>query len=660
MVETGRRWFERLAPDGDMGEAVPSCVWGEDEQEARAEDRREVMRRWRDFEDSRMGVWLSRHTRLLERLSDEESLVVRHTGGVVVLLAVLVALMSAVACGGFTLLAVLAVLPWLVAAYAACLLLFMFWDSYKDSPERSADWLSTRPGIATWRQIADRYGPRAIMRDVVPAVLPLMLAAWRADEPDALMPRPWHAGVFVGYSQHMEIWLSAERHIYILGPTRSGKTVCIVIPAVVEAPGFVLATSTRGDIIKATRRLRELGVIDRQTGAKYGGISGACTHIFDPEGVADLDVETRHNMYWTPLQGCDDPSVAMRRAQTLVGIGGLGQGSNNAEWGVSAAQYVQALLYAAAISDRTIGDCYRWSLSPEKAQEAAELIKQHAPQRDMDLWADILNALPHVDPRQSGSEWFGVKNAFTILADPKVRARMDFSPSDPRLINPKDMVRRGDTVYVLSQPKREGGAGNNAGVFVCLLLDTFQEACQQLAFDPVSGARGKIEPPARFVLDELSNIEVWSGLRNMITQGGGNGAQVLLVQQSRQQMADEANGYGRAVEQTVWDNCHHVMLNGVGDRETLDQWVDLVGRHGTTRREANWNPGQGLFGGFSTRHEREETVTKRELGLLPRGWAMVQPLGEAPALTHTVQFMRRGWWRPDRRADRVRVERGRA
>lgn len=39
----------------------------------------------------------------------------------------------------------------------------------------------------------------------------------------------------------------------------------------------------------------------------------------------------------------------------------------------------------------------------------------------MDRWAATLNALPHVDPRQKGSEWFGVKNAFTLLADPNVR-----------------------------------------------------------------------------------------------------------------------------------------------------------------------------------------------------------------------------------------------
>ena len=385
---------------------------------------------------------------------------------------------------------------------------------------------------------------------------------------------------------------------------------------------------------------------DRATGAVYGARGEGTTHIFDPEGVAENDPLTRHNMFWTPLQGCDDPSVAMRRAQTLVGIGGMGSGSNNQEWGVSAAMYVQAMLYAAAISDRTIGDCYQWSLSPEAAQEAADLIRRNTPQREMNQWATTLNALPHVDPRQKGSEWFGVRNAFAILADPRVRERMDFSPSDPRLMDPKRMVMRGDTVFVLSKPKREGGSSGNAGVFVSLLLDTFQEACQDLAFDPTSGSRGKIEPPARFVLDELSNIEKWGGLRNAITQGGGNGYQVIIVEQSRQQMADEKDGYGRETERTVWENCHRIMLKGVSDDDTLDWWISQIGRHGRIREERNWNPGQGPIGGFSSRHEREDSVTRRELSMLPRGYAMVEPLGQQPALVETIQFMRRNWWRP--------------
>lgn len=614
-------------------------------EERYADDRKEVMARYRRFESSHMGVWLARHTSLLEQLGDEESHLIPRACGVIVAVALFLTLLLFIVCGGSLLPWMLLSLPPVAVAFTAVILLAVFWDAYRDSDERAADWLVSRPGIATWRQIAADYGPRAVCRDVVPSVLPRMLDDFRAGRPGAVKPRPWHAAWYVGESWHMEVWLGSERHIYVLGPTRSGKTVSVVIPSVIEAPGFVLATSTRGDIIKTTRHLRAAGVRDGMRGASFGGRGEESIHIFDPEGVADDDPETRHNMNWTPLQGCDDPATAMRRAQTMVAIGGMGSGSNNQEWGVKAVQYVQAMLYAAAIADRTINDCYQWSLSPENAQEAAALIREYTDEREMDQWAAVLNALPHVDPRQKGSEWFGVQNAFSILADPNVRARMNLSPSDPRLVDPKSMVRLGHTVYVLSKPRRDGGVAGNAGIFVSLLLDTFQEACQDLAFDRASGSRGKIEPPARFVLDELSNIEKWPGLRNAITQGGGNGYQLIIVEQSRQQMADEKDGYGKAVEQTVWENCHRIMLKGTSDDETLKWWINQIGAHQRTRRESNWNPGQGLFGGFSSRREREESVTQREISILPVGFALVEPLGQHPALVRMAMYTRRAWWK---------------
>ena len=49
-------------------------------------------------------------------------------------------------------------------------------------------------------------------------------------------------------------------------------------------------------------------------------------------------------------------------------------------------------------------------------------------------------------------------------------------------------------------------------------------------------------------------------LRNAITQGGGNGYQLIIVEQSRQQMADEKDGYGKAWSRPCGRNCHRIML----------------------------------------------------------------------------------------------------
>ncbi|KFI91276.1 type IV secretory pathway VirD4 protein family protein [Bifidobacterium saguini DSM 23967] len=641
-VDGGSDWYDRLRPDS--GGSAP--LYGS--EEIRSDSRRRVMAWWRGWEDSAAGSWIAEHTGLLGALSRENSRLVRHAVVGLVLFGLFGLLVVYMLVGGDFPIAFLLSMPLLVAVFSVSMLLWVFWDAYRDSSERLVDRLSVRPGMATRRQVAERLGTRAVLRTVVPAVLPGMLerarieAGRRGGSP--VWPHAWQAAMPVGYSHRIAVWLSDEMHVYVLGPARSGKTVCVVIPAVVEAPGFCLVTSTRSDVVSATRTLRENGVEDASTGARYGG---GRVHVFDPEGLGGSDPATRHNMHWTPLMGCDDPTTAMRRAQTLVGVGGLGQGSNNREWGVSAGGYIQALLYAAAISNLPVSKCYEWSLSPQNAREAADLIRMHTPAGDSILqWADTLQGLEHMDARQLSSEWFGVRNAFAILADPKVRRCMNLPPHDPGLIDPKRMVMDGDTVYVLSRPKSQAGGGVNAGLFAALLLDTFQEACQDLALSSAAKGSGgnlrKIEPPARFVLDELSNIETWGGLRNAVTQGGGNGYQLVMVEQDRNQMIRD---YDRETEATIWSNCNRIMLGGVTDRDSLEWWGMQVGRHETTRREYSWNPGQGPLGGFSERTQSEESVLPYELSQLPHGWMIVQPVRMPPVLVHAVHFMDRGWWK---------------
>ena len=213
-----RPWYETLAPDGDLADG-PRTGLQYDAEELNAENRREAMAKWKRFEDSDLGVWLDRHTRLYEALSDEESVLVKHVGAIALLLAVIATLFSFVMAGGDPLTTVLACLPWWVGCFVTILSLWIFWGSYRDSGERAADWLGSRPGMASWRQIADAYGPRSVMRDVVPAVLPRTLSEFQERRPGAVMPKPWHAAMLVGWSHHMEVWLGCERHLYVLGTT---------------------------------------------------------------------------------------------------------------------------------------------------------------------------------------------------------------------------------------------------------------------------------------------------------------------------------------------------------------------------------------------------------------------------------------------------------
>ena len=131
---------------------------GYDREELNSDNRRKVMDAWKRFESSRPGVWLSRHTDLLERLSDEESHLVARVGAMVCVFALILSMVLFLAVQGDMLAWTLLTLPVFAVAFMVVMALWIFWDAYRDSGERAADWLSTRPGVATWRQLAADYG----------------------------------------------------------------------------------------------------------------------------------------------------------------------------------------------------------------------------------------------------------------------------------------------------------------------------------------------------------------------------------------------------------------------------------------------------------------------------------------------------------------------
>lgn len=118
---------------------------GYDREELNADNRSQVMGVWRKFESSKTGEWLARHTNLLERLSDEESHLVVRVGALVCVLSLIMSMVMFLAARGSMLAWTLLTLPVFAIAFLLVMVLWIFWDAYRDSEERAADWISTRP-----------------------------------------------------------------------------------------------------------------------------------------------------------------------------------------------------------------------------------------------------------------------------------------------------------------------------------------------------------------------------------------------------------------------------------------------------------------------------------------------------------------------------------
>lgn len=68
---------------------------------------------------------------------------------------------------------------------------------------------------------------------------------------------PEQVGYRLGALRSRELWCTLEDSVLLVGPPRMGKGVHLVIPWVLDAPGPVVATSTRPDTLAVTLRAQQ-------------------------------------------------------------------------------------------------------------------------------------------------------------------------------------------------------------------------------------------------------------------------------------------------------------------------------------------------------------------------------------------------------------------
>lgn len=409
------------------------------------------------------------------------------------------------------------------------------------------------------------------------------------------MLSPAQVALPLGSSRGVCLWVTLERPLYVLGPARSDKGTRLVVPFILAAPGAVVTTSTRTDNLRLTAACR----------AALGPVE-----VFNLDGVGGLP----HTLTWSPLEGCDDPVVAQRRARTLVAATGMS--GENAPWATTSGAIVQALLHAAALDGRTIADVYTWSRSPARADEAMRILETRGLG---DAWHLTIAQVREEDPRMRANRWFGVDNAFAGLAVKAVRDRLVPPPGAPAFDTEAFLARAG-TCYMIargSDVTDDSTTAGTVGGFYSLFLDHLTDTARRMS---QAAPGGRLDPPLTTVADELAHIDPWPAAPRMTAAGGGEGIQLVVVFQSRDQAAA---AYGEHAEATMWDNCTNIVLGGgksedyqsalsrsMGEREQTRVRTSLSGRDlwaKDTSLDAEWRP----------------ALDVDELRRLPRGTALV-------------------------------------
>ena len=231
-----------------------------------------------------------------------------------------------------------------VAALVVTILAIGAFTRGKTRTRRKVQELAARPGMAKPRDITRAVGRNALLANRSELRPTLTGKAGPSD-------LGWRWGQACG----VDVYTSVRDSVVLLGPSGAGKGVYVVNNRVLDAPGAVVVTSTRPDVVAITMtaraRVGPVGVI-----AADGSVDGL------PEVVA-----------WSPIIGCRDGRVAAARAQVLAAGSSSGV-EDSSFWQGWSEKVIKALLHAAAWGDAGIDELWRWSQSAVAAKAALAIL----------------------------------------------------------------------------------------------------------------------------------------------------------------------------------------------------------------------------------------------------------------------------------------------
>lgn len=389
----------------------------------------------------------------------------------------------------------------------------------------------------------------------------------------------------------------------IWGP-RTGKTTSRAIPTILAAPGAVLVTSNKRDVVDATRDPRAT-------------TAGEQPWVFDPQGIVDEPA----TWWWNPLTYVVDEVKAAMLADLFATASRDPGARTDAYFDNAATDLLAGLLLAAAKDGRAITDVYLW-LTDSTNDEPVDILRAH----DYPLTAAAVAGVINAPEKQRGGVYGTAQQIASFLTNRQVATWVTPTHPGRRQFVPADFVRSSGTLYSLSKEGR-----GSAGPLVTALTVAVAEAAEEYA---KTQPGGRLAVPMVAVLDEAANVCRWRELPNLYSHYGSRGICVLTILQSWSQGVEV---WGRDGMRKLWSAATvKVYGGGVTEVEFLSELSQLIGEYERpTTSTSTSKQGRSV----SRQTTREKVLDVADLGALPKGRAIVLASGSRPTLVRTTPWM---------------------
>lgn len=442
---------------------------------------------------------------------------------------------------------------WPMLAALAVALLAAWWSL---TMARAAQRYRHGPGMATSRQVLAVGSRRALAR------------AARYTRPGLRHPRRTRefrqVGARIGRIGGLRrrwFGMSHEDQLGVLAPTRQGKTRRVLARVIGDSPGTVVFASTKPDLYRLARKFlrgRSVYLLDCEAllPATLGQWSERHWTSWSPMPVQRAVLPIR----WSPIYGCEQPAVAMRRGRAFVGEGDNSDATNAKFFAGSAAIALRCYLHAAALAGKSIGDVRRWA-SDRSDPEPLKILEHHriaAPGWAADLRGQVAG--------KSADDVFKQLNlALEIFADPDVLTRA--CPARHEQFDIDAFLHSGQALFVLASEK-----ATNSSAYTSAFVSELAERARDLA---LGFPHERFEPPISFTLDELTSTARLPDFDKLLADAGGRGLRIAWAAQGRSFLIDVWGQHG--AQSILTNSTWKLVLQGLDDADYLAALERLAG-----------------------------------------------------------------------------------
>ena len=365
--------------------------------------------------------------------------------------------------------------------------------------------------------------------------------------------------------------LAAEdcHSVLVFGPTGSYKTSALVIPAVLEWSGPLVATSVKPDLLRATMAHR----------ARRGQVV-----VIDPLGASGVQAAR-----WTPLASCGTwagaQQTALMLANAIEQTPTEEQRPDHRFWKTMGTKFLAPVLFAAATKGLGMPEVLHW-LDNREDPEITTILEATGVQPAIDAWA---SSQTRTD-RAVDSLYATAEEVLHVYGDQRVAASTDGHDLD------LDTFLQGDNTIYLYAPAHQQR----------LLRPLFETITQQVVAAAQEKAAlapdGMLNPRLGLFLDEAGNCAALSDLDVLATTARGQGIQLVTVWHDKSQL--EAR-YGPKASTILNNHRAKLFLSGLADLSALELGAKLIGDRALVERNRSM--------GSDGRHSMNESTLYRPL-----------------------------------------------